>query len=94
MTCCGIALTPGLRAIVDLVVPDQGANTAPRATARASCLAEIPMHLGLGAKATPQTRFTGEVIVKPPGVWQIADVAGTATALLITAGVGSQNRPR
>ena len=36
----------------------------------------------------------GEAIINPPGVWHTADVAGTATALFITAGTGTQNRPR
>jgi hypothetical protein len=27
-------------------------------------------------------------------VWHTADVVGTATALFITAGMGTQNRPR
>ena len=37
---------------------------------------------------------TGEAIVNPPGVWHTADVAGTVTALFITAGMGTENRPR
>jgi quercetin dioxygenase-like cupin family protein len=126
-------------------------------------LAEIPVHLGLGATARPQERFTGEpdwyaryaerhasdgregrlvsmhifsapwgswerhpsgeelvvctdgsitvlqevdggirtvtlgvgeAVVNPPGVWHTADVATTATVLFITAGLGTQNRPR
>ena len=32
--------------------------------------------------------------VNPPGVWHTADVAGEATALFITAGMGTENRPR
>jgi quercetin dioxygenase-like cupin family protein len=36
----------------------------------------------------------GEAIINPPGVWHTADVAGTATALFITAGMGTENRPR
>jgi len=37
---------------------------------------------------------SGEAAVNPPGVWHTADVEGTATALFITAGLGTQNRPR
>ena len=32
--------------------------------------------------------------INPPGVWHTADVAGEATALFITAGMGTENRPR
>lgn len=37
---------------------------------------------------------TGEAVVNPPGVWHTADVAGTVTALFITAGMGTENRAR
>jgi quercetin dioxygenase-like cupin family protein len=126
-------------------------------------LAEIPVHLGLGATATPQPVFTGgpdwyqayaernaadgregrlvtlhtfteswdswevhplgeelvvclegaltlyqeldgevrsvtiaagDAIVNPPGAWHTADVTGAATALFITAGAGTEVRPR
>ena len=40
------------------------------------------------------TLEAGEAVVNPPGVWHTADVAGSATALFITAGLGTQNRPR
>jgi mannose-6-phosphate isomerase-like protein (cupin superfamily) len=36
----------------------------------------------------------GEAVVNPPGVWHTADVAGSATALFITAGLGTSVRPR
>ncbi len=36
----------------------------------------------------------GEYVINAPGVWHTADIAGTATALFITAGAGTQNRPR
>jgi quercetin dioxygenase-like cupin family protein len=36
----------------------------------------------------------GEAAINPPGVWHTADVEGTATALFITAGMGTENRPR
>lgn len=32
--------------------------------------------------------------VNPPGTWHTADVSGEATALFITAGMGTENRPR
>lgn len=36
----------------------------------------------------------GEAIINPRGVWHTADVEGTAGALFITAGLGTQMRPR
>lgn len=36
----------------------------------------------------------GEYAINPPGVWHTADVSGVATALFITAGEGTQHRPR
>lgn len=37
---------------------------------------------------------TGEYAINPPGVWHTADVTGSATALFITAGAGTEHRPR
>ena len=36
----------------------------------------------------------GEYAINEPGVWHTADVAESATAIFITAGVGTQHRPR
>lgn len=36
----------------------------------------------------------GEYAVNPRGTWHTADVAGEAQGLFITAGAGTQNRPR
>lgn len=36
----------------------------------------------------------GDYAINPPGVWHTANVAGEASALFITAGAGTQNRPR
>jgi quercetin dioxygenase-like cupin family protein len=36
----------------------------------------------------------GEYAINPRGVWHTADVAQHATALFITAGVGTEHRPR
>jgi len=35
-----------------------------------------------------------EYAINPPGVWHTADIDGEATAVFITAGIGTQNRPR
>jgi len=37
---------------------------------------------------------TGEYAINSPGTWHTADVEEEATALFITAGVGTQHRPR
>ncbi|MBI1403214.1 MAG: cupin [Porphyrobacter sp.] len=36
----------------------------------------------------------GEYTINPPGVWHTADVPESATAIFITAGEGTQHRPR
>ena len=44
-----------------------------------------------------ETRITiseGDYVINPPGVWHTADVSGSATALFITAGEGTEHRPR
>jgi mannose-6-phosphate isomerase-like protein (cupin superfamily) len=44
-----------------------------------------------------ETRVTltpGQYAINAPGVWHTADVHGEATGLFITAGAGTQNRPR
>ncbi|MFU7526894.1 cupin [Qipengyuania sp. ASV99] len=40
------------------------------------------------------TLKAGEYAINPPGVWHIADIAAQATAIFITAGEGTQHRPR
>ena len=36
----------------------------------------------------------GDYAINPPGVWHIADVAQSATAIFITSGEGTEHRPR
>ena len=36
----------------------------------------------------------GDYAINPPGVWHIADVDAACTAIFITAGEGTQHRPR
>lgn len=36
----------------------------------------------------------GEYAINPPGAWHTADIEGEATALFITAGLGTQHRAR
>jgi len=46
-----------------------------------------------GSKATV-TIGPGEYIVNEPGTWHTADIEDTATVLFITAGLGTEGRPR
>jgi quercetin dioxygenase-like cupin family protein len=36
----------------------------------------------------------GEYAINPPGTWHTADIEGEASALFITAGLGTEHRPR
>ncbi|MHB1585052.1 MAG: hypothetical protein ACYCU7_06090 [Acidimicrobiales bacterium] len=47
-----------------------------------------PVHLGRGAITVPQERFTGVPAC------HTGDVGRTTTVLLITPGLGTENRPR
>lgn len=40
------------------------------------------------------TLGVGDYAINPPGVWHTADVTGEATALFVTAGMGTEHRPR
>ncbi len=40
------------------------------------------------------TLSPGEYAINPPGVWHTADIDGEAAALFITAGLGTEHRPR
>jgi quercetin dioxygenase-like cupin family protein len=46
-----------------------------------------------GTRRTVSLR-PGEYAINEPGTWHTADVAGPATAVFITAGLGTQHRPR
>jgi hypothetical protein len=55
---------------------------------------EITLIQELDGKHVRTTLKPGEYAINAPGVWHTADVAKTATALFITAGRGTQHRPR
>ena len=44
--------------------------------------------------AAEVTIGAGEYAINEPGTWHTADVNGAATALFITAGMGTEHRPR
>jgi mannose-6-phosphate isomerase-like protein (cupin superfamily) len=47
-----------------------------------------------GGAVTRVTLGPGQYAVNAPGVWHTADVEGRATAVFITAGMGTEHRPR
>lgn len=53
----------------------------------------IHQQLADGSEATV-TLGPGDYAINPPGCWHTADVAGAATCLFITAGLGTEHRPR
>jgi mannose-6-phosphate isomerase-like protein (cupin superfamily) len=55
---------------------------------------EITLIQEIDGKEQRTTLKAGEYAINPPGVWHTADVNGTATAVFITAGAGTQGRPR
>lgn len=55
---------------------------------------EITLIQELDGREQSVTLRTGEYAVNPPGIWHTADVSDTATALFITAGLGTEHRPR
>jgi len=54
----------------------------------------ITLHQQLGDGIRSVTLTAGRAVVNPPGVWHTADITGPATALFITAGLGTEVRPR
>lgn len=55
---------------------------------------EITLIQEIDGEQRRTTLRPGEYAINEPGVWHTADVEGTATALFITAGAGTQHRPR
>jgi hypothetical protein len=59
------------------------------------CLAgSIVLHQELDGAVHTVTLEKHQAVINPPGVWHTADVDGHATALFITAGIGTEIRPR
>lgn len=55
---------------------------------------EITLIQEVGGDEVRTTLRAGEYAINPPGVWHTADAAGPATAVFITAGMGTEHRPR
>ena len=54
----------------------------------------MTLHQEMDGGVRSVTIEKGEAAINPPGVWHTADAKGSATALFITAGLGTENRPR
>jgi len=67
----------------------------PRGEELVVCLdGQITMHQEIDGGVRTLTLEAGQAIVKPPGVWHTADVEKEATAFFVTAGMGTEIRPR
>jgi len=59
------------------------------------CVAgRMVLHQEIDGRVVSVTLGPGMAAINPPGVWHTADVDDTATALFITAGVGTEHRSR
>ena len=59
------------------------------------CVAgEITLHQEIDGAPRSMTLRVGEAVINAPGVWHTADVAESATVVFVTAGVGTEHRPR
>lgn len=75
--------------------PWEGWEVHPNGHEVVICTAgEITLIQEIGGKEVRTTLKPGEYAINPPGVWHTADVTTTATAVFITAGAGTQGRPR
>jgi mannose-6-phosphate isomerase-like protein (cupin superfamily) len=55
---------------------------------------EMTLLQEVGGKTVRTVLRPGEYAINDPGVWHTADIKGSATAVFITAGAGTENRPR
>ena len=55
---------------------------------------EMTLHQEIDGAVATVTLHPGEAVVNAPGVWHTADIDGTAIGLFITAGRGTEVRPR
>ncbi|MDQ3031758.1 MAG: cupin domain-containing protein [Myxococcota bacterium] len=55
---------------------------------------EITVVQEIDGREVRTTLRAGEYAINDPGVWHTADVAAPATAVFVTAGLGTQHRPR
>jgi quercetin dioxygenase-like cupin family protein len=54
----------------------------------------ITLHQELNGTTITVVLTPGRAVVNPRGAWHTADVEGRATAVFVTAGMGTEVRPR
>ena len=54
----------------------------------------ITLHQEIDGEVTTAVLEAGDAIINPPGTWHTADIEGEATAFFVTAGMGTEMRPR
>ncbi|MGZ4691924.1 MAG: cupin domain-containing protein [Acidimicrobiia bacterium] len=52
------------------------------------------LHQEIGGDVHTVEIHAGEAVINPPGAWHTADVTGPCTCIFITAGQGTEHRPR
>lgn len=67
----------------------------PKGSELVLCVAgEVDVVQEIDGEEVRTTLAVGEYAINPPGVWHTADVAEAATVVFITAGLGTEHRPR
>ncbi len=60
-----------------------------------ACVAgKMTLHQEIDGEVVTVELGPGEAVINDPGVWHTADIDGEATGLFITAGAGTEIRPR
>jgi quercetin dioxygenase-like cupin family protein len=54
----------------------------------------VTLHQELDGEVRTLELRVGDAVVNPPGAWHTADVDAPATMLFVTAGTGTEHRPR
>jgi mannose-6-phosphate isomerase-like protein (cupin superfamily) len=59
------------------------------------CVAgSVVLHQEIGGDVRTVRLDAGQAVINPPGAWHTADVTGSCTCVFITAGEGTEIRPR
>jgi mannose-6-phosphate isomerase-like protein (cupin superfamily) len=67
----------------------------PRGAELVACIdGRMTLHQEVDGERRTVVLEAGEAVVNPPGAWHTADIDGSATAFFITAGAGTEHRPR
>lgn len=84
-----------LVAIFSFTEPWSSWEVHPEGEELVVCLSgRITLHQEVDGEAHSTELGPGQALVNPKGVWHTADTDGPASALFVTAGKGTQHRPR